>query len=42
MKSADPTAGVVAAIELCGGAMREHFPATGENLNFIPNRPIEI
>ena len=42
MRSADPTAGVVEAIALCGRAMREHFPSNGENRNFIPNRPVQI
>jgi putative membrane protein len=42
MKSADPTAGLTAAIDMCGQAMREHFPATGENPNFVPNRPVII
>ncbi len=42
MKSGDPTAGIVIAVELCGAALREHFPADGPTANVISNRPLEI
>jgi putative membrane protein len=42
MQRGDPTGGVVEAVTLCGEAMREHFPATGDNPDYLPNRPVEI
>jgi putative membrane protein len=43
MKSGgDPTSGIVKAVELCGAALREHFPADGPAANVISNRPLEI
>ncbi len=43
MKSGgDPTAGIVKAVELCGAALREHYPADGPTQNVISNRPLEI
>ncbi len=42
MKSGDPTAGIVTAVELCGAALREHFPADGPTANVISNRPLQI
>jgi putative membrane protein len=42
MKRGDPTAGVVEAVSLCGAALAAHFPATGENPDYLPNRPVEI
>ena len=42
MKAGDPTAGLIQAVELCGAALREHFPQTGPNTNVLSNRPVEI
>ena len=39
MKEADPTAGVVRAIGLCGEALKAHFPAAGPRLT--NHRPID-
>ncbi|HEY7899659.1 MAG TPA: TPM domain-containing protein [Caulobacteraceae bacterium] len=39
---ADPTAGIVAAVDICGAALAEHFPATpGRTHDFSP-RPMEV
>ena len=41
MKAGDPGGGFVAAIEICGEALAEHFPDdAGPNL--VPDRPVEI
>jgi putative membrane protein len=41
IRSKDPTSGFVAAIELCGGYLAEHFPATGPQHNGLSDRLIE-
>lgn len=42
LKAGQPGDGFVAAIEICGRVMAEHFPATGENPNQLSNELIEI
>jgi putative membrane protein len=42
LKAGRPGDGFVAAIEICGQVMAEHFPATGENPNELSNELIEI
>jgi len=42
MKSADPSKGFVRAIEICGGALARHFPATGTETNDFPDQIVEI
>ena len=42
MGAGDPTEGVVKAVQLCGAALREHFPSEGANANVLSNRPLEI
>jgi putative membrane protein len=42
MKAADPTDGIVRAIEICGAALRQHFPLEGTAVNALSNRPLEI
>jgi putative membrane protein len=37
----DPSAGVVEAVTICGAALAQHYPATGE-AHTLSNRPIEI
>jgi len=41
IKAKDPTSGFVAAIELCGGFLAEHFPAVGPQHNGLSDRLIE-
>lgn len=41
MKAKDPTSGFVAAIELCGGYLAEHFPAAGAQHNGLSDRLLE-
>ncbi len=38
----DPTAGIVAAIEICGAALVEHFPAAGPRAQAFSDRPLEV
>ncbi|MDB5483835.1 MAG: hypothetical protein JWO83_4888 [Caulobacteraceae bacterium] len=38
----DPTAGIVRAIEICGEALRAHFPAEGGRGHVFSDRPVEI
>jgi putative membrane protein len=38
----DPTSGIIEAVELCGAALREHYPATGERHHVFSNRPLEV
>ena len=38
----DPTAGVIKAVELCGAALKEHFPASGPQAHRFSNRPLEV
>ena len=42
IKAGDPTSGFVAAVELCGGYLAEHFPATGAKHNGLSDRLLEI
>jgi putative membrane protein len=42
LKESRPADGFVAAVEICGRVMAEHFPATGENPNDLPNDLVEI
>lgn len=41
MKRKDPTEGFVAAIELCGGYLADHFPAASAQHNGLSDRLIE-
>ena len=38
----DPTGGIIQAVEICGAALREHYPATGPHAHVFSNRPVEI
>ncbi len=38
----DPTAGIIEAVEICGDALREHFPASGRQDQVFSNRPLEV
>jgi len=38
----DPTSGILKAVEICGAALREHFPADGAHAQVFSNRPVEI
>lgn len=38
----DPTAGIIEAVEICGAALREHFPAAGSHDQVFSNRPLEV
>jgi putative membrane protein len=42
MKHKDPTSGFVAAVELCGGYLAEHFPATGPRRNGLADGLLEV
>lgn len=42
IKARDPTSGFVAAVELCGGFLAEHFPSTGPRRNGLSDRLLEI
>ena len=42
IRSKDPTSGFVAAVELCGGYLAEHFPATGPKHNGLSDRLLEV
>ncbi|MHB8531042.1 MAG: hypothetical protein ACYC8V_16215, partial [Caulobacteraceae bacterium] len=39
---ADPTAGVVRAVEICGAALREHFPSEGTPPARFSSAPMEV
>jgi putative membrane protein len=39
---ADPTSGIVRAVEICGSVLKAHFPATDDGENVFANRPVEI
>jgi putative membrane protein len=41
MKSDDPTAGFIRAIEICGAALATHFPSDGVARNVLPNDILE-
>jgi putative membrane protein len=38
----DPTAGIVQAVEICGDALKAHFPATEPHAHVFSSRPLEI
>jgi len=38
----DPTAGIVEAVEICGAALRAHFPSDGPRRHVFSDRPIEV
>ncbi len=38
----DPTAGIIEAVEICGAALREHFPATGPREHAFSPRPLDV
>ena len=38
----DPTSGILKAVALCGEALAEHFPATGEHAQVFSNRPMDV
>lgn len=42
IRSGDPTAGFIAAIEVCGGFLTEHFPSDGSGHNALSDRLLEI
>jgi putative membrane protein len=42
IKGGDPTSGFVGAVELCGGHLAEHFPATGPRRNTLSDGLLEI
>lgn len=42
IKKGDAAAGFVAAIELCGGHLAEHFPADGTRRNALSDRLVEL
>ncbi len=42
IKAKDPTSGFVAAVELCGGYLAEHFPQTGPRQNHLSDGLLEI
>jgi putative membrane protein len=42
IKAGNPTSGFVAAVELCGGYLAEHFPATGPRHNNLSDGLLEI
>ncbi len=42
LRAGQPADGFVAAVEMCGAVLAEHFPPTGQNPNEIPDALIEI
>ena len=42
IKAGDPTSGFVAAVELCGGYLAEHFPLTGPRRNSLADGLLEL
>lgn len=42
LKARRPADGFVAAVQICGRVMVEHFPSTGQNPNELPNDLVEI
>jgi putative membrane protein len=42
MKAKSPARGFVQAVEICGAALAEHFPATGPNGNDLSDRLLEL
>jgi putative membrane protein len=41
-KGADPTGGIVQAVEICGSVLRAHFPSTDGGGHVFSARPVEI
>jgi putative membrane protein len=39
---ADPTSGIVDAVEICGAALAEHFPVSGPRQHDFSPRPLEV
>ncbi len=42
IRNGDPAAGFVAAIEMCGGYLAEHFPSTGARRNALSDGLVEL
>jgi putative membrane protein len=42
IRTHDPASGFIAAVEVCGGYLAEHFPADGSGHNAVSDRLIEI
>jgi len=42
MKARDPVKGFVAAIEICGAALAQHFPSTGPHASTVSDRLVEL
>jgi putative membrane protein len=42
MKARSPAKGFVTAVEICGAALAEHFPATGPHGNDLSDRLLEL
>jgi putative membrane protein len=42
VKAGQPADGIVAAVELIGGVLAEHFPRTAGDINEIPDKLIEL
>ena len=38
----DPTAGIVEAIDICGAALKAHFPAVDDRPHVFSNQPMEV
>jgi hypothetical protein len=38
----DPTTGIIEAVEICGAALRAHFPATAPRPEGFSAEPIEV
>jgi putative membrane protein len=38
----DPTAGILEAVDICGQALKQHYPATGPHDPTLSPRPLEI
>lgn len=39
---ADPTAGIIEAVEICGAALAEHYPSSGPRTPDFSPRPLEV
>jgi putative membrane protein len=42
IRAGKPTEGFVAAVELCGGYLADHFPATAPKRNGLSDRLLEV
>ncbi|MFI4936715.1 MAG: TPM domain-containing protein [Caulobacterales bacterium] len=42
MKAPDPTAGIVEAIQICGEALKAHFPSDRTAANVAGSRPLDV